>query len=418
MSPLHRTIVLSFLTLGLLACGSDEAAISPTQDATFDTSTPDTSTPDTSGSDTLPSDTSVSDTSTDTREPGEVVLPLFSLKSDDRFVVPGNIAAKSSPTMAGPLVAWVETTDQGPTLAVWDTRDVTTAPRVYDVALLSNPRELALSDAFLAYVDDRYGDPDVFAIDLETGTERAVVTKAGAQEKPTILGSVVAWEDCRDCVTGAGIPGREVARQVWQKDLGAGDEVQVSVSADGAFAPRFGLLADGRQALAWVEGRAALSWVRVLAGASGRFDVSAFVPVDHEVASLEMVAGLLVWRPRPLIVNPDSMIVNPDSMWPSDVFTTQAESGDTTALTEHAELSGSLTSNIDGLGERVGWIEAVPGQARTGRFVRHDITASLSDTLFTLDEITGVALGSGYAVVTAPRTDNDGQSDLHLFPLD
>jgi hypothetical protein len=418
---LSRSVIFSALAAGLMACGADEAALAPTQDGFVDTTadaTNDTGAQDTTNPDTGDAAADTSADTADTREVGETVVPLFGLKADERFIVPGNVAAKTSPAVAGPLVAWVEANDEGPTLVVWDTRVITNPPRVYDVALLTNPRELSLSDAFLVYVDDRYGDPDVFAIDLETGVEQAVVAKPGAQERPSVLGSAVAWEDCRDCVTGADVAGREAARQVWQRDLSSGDEVQVSRSASGAFSPRYGLLADGRQALAWVEGRAAVSWVRLLAGASGRFDLSAFVAEDQEIAGLELVAGLMVWRPRPLIVNPDSMIVNPDSMWPSDVLSTQAESGETTALTVHAELSGRLTSHIDGLGERVVWLESEPGLPRLGRLVRRELGAGVSDTLFQLSDMNGVALGSDYAVVTAPRADNDGLSDLHLFPLD
>ncbi|MBE7419209.1 MAG: hypothetical protein HS128_16000, partial [Ideonella sp.] len=410
---------------GLAACGdandsvatNDTGGISDALQDTIGDVSADTTTPDT-GPD--------SDTSADTRDPDtleETVSPLFSLKSDDRFIVPGNIAEKTSPAVAGALVAWVETTDLGPSLVVWDTRDLNQAPRSYTVPNLTRPRQLALSDVYMVYVDDRYGDPDVFALDLETGLERPVVTKFGAQERPDILGTVVAWEDCRDCVSGAEVPGREAQRQVYSRDLASGDETQLTTSPDGAFSPRFGLLVDGRQALAWVEGRAALAYTRLLPGQSGRFDVSASIPTDQEVASLELVAGILAWRPRPLIVNPDSMIVNPDSMWPSDLFATQVDGGDTTALTLHAELSGRLANagtarTIDGLGDQLAWLESSPGDPRVGRFMVRELGAGLNDQRFALPEISGMALGSEYAVVTAPRADNDGLSDLHLFPLD
>lgn len=390
--------------------------------------------PDTSGdasADTIPSDTSSpdvgpdTDTSADTRDPdtGEAVTPLFSLKGDDRFIVPGNIAEKTSPAVAGALVAWVESTGLGPTLVVWDTRDLDTAPRAYAVPNLTRPRQLALSDVYIVYVDDRYGDPDVFALDLETGVERPVVTKFGAQERPDILGTVVAWEDCRDCVGGLGVPGREAQRQVYSRDLAGGDEAALTTSAEGAFSPRFGLLVDGRQALAWIEGRATLAYTRLLPGQSGRFDVSASIAADQEVAGLDLTAGLIAWRPRPLIVNPDSMIVNPDSMWPSDVFTTRIDGGETLALTVHAELSETLASagssrTIDGLGDRLAWLESNPGEPRVGRFMVRDLGAGINDQRFALPDITGMALGSEYAVVTAPRSDNDDLSDLHLFPLD
>ena len=418
----------------LAACGADESMVAGndtggiadvTSDAVSDTTAPDTTPSDTAMPDAGPD----ADTGADTRDPdvpGETVAPLFSLKSDDRFIVPGNIAEKTSPAVAGSLVAWVEATGLGPRLVVWDTRDLDTAPRTFAVPNLTRPRQLALSDVYIVYVDDRYGDPDVFALDLETGLERPVVTKFGAQERPDILGTVVAWEDCRDCVSGLDVPGREALRQVYTRDLAAGDEAALTTSPDGAFSPRFGLLVDGRQALAWIEGRAAVAYTRLLPGQpsqSGRFDVSVHLGADQEVASLDLTAGLIAWRPRPLIVNPDSMIVNPDSMWPSDLFTTRVDGGETVALTLHAELSNRLAPadmlrTIDGLGDRLAWLESSPGDARVGRFMVRDLGTGVNDPRFALPDITGMALGNEYAVVTAPRGDNDDLSDLHLFPLD
>lgn len=227
------------------ACGDQDAGtIFPGQD-TFADAVADTSPSDTTAdasADTSSPDTSADVGPGDTREPPDTVAPLTGFKDDGRFIVPGQIAKKTWPAVAGSLVAWVEGTDAGPVLVVWDTQVLTNPPRVYLVQNLVNPRELTLSDAFLAYVDDRYGDPDVFALDLETGVERAVVTRPGAQEKPSIIGSRVAWEDCRDCVTGGGVPGRESQRQVVERDLAGGAERIVASGAGGAFAPRYGLL--------------------------------------------------------------------------------------------------------------------------------------------------------------------------------
>jgi len=419
--------LLAFATLSG-ACGADESdatvqdaladtgiSDTPTPDATSDAS-PDTTSPDTSSD--VSNDTGPSDTRED---PDETVAPLFGLKADESFVVPGNVGRKTSPAVAGPLVAWVEDTDLAPVLVVWDTRALSNAPRTYAVPLLSNPRQLALSDAFLAYVDDRYGDPDVFAIDLETGVERPVATLPGAQERPAILGSRLVWEDCRLCVTGLGVRGREAERQVVERDLAVAGSPErlVTNSTDGAFAPRYGLLEDGRQALVWVEGRSTLVVERLEAGFFRRHDVSASLPDDLEVASTHLVSGLLAWRPRPLIVNPDSMIVNPDSMWPSDLFVSSADTGDTVRVTIHAELGASLPIAIEGLGSRLAWLESPPGVPNEGRFRLLDTseTPLTPDTLFALTAPSGFALGADYAVVTAPRADNDGLDDLHLFAL-
>lgn len=427
------TPLLSWLWLALLAgllnaCGADSEVAGVARDVTADAVSPDTSFADTTSpdasadvsTDTAPADSSPDTGPTDTREETEV-SPLFGLKNDERFIVPGNTAQKTWPTMAGPLVAWVEATDAEPVLMVWDTRSLTTAPRAYVVPLLSDPRELALSDAFLVYVDDRYGDPDVFAIDLESGVERPVVTRPGAQEKPAIIGSRIAWEDCRQCLTGVGVPGREAERQVVERDLadGGGSERAASTSAQGAFSPRYGLLDDGRQALVWVEGTTTLVVERLEPGFSRRHDVATSLSNDLEVASINLVAGLITWRPRPLIVNPDSMIVNPDSMWPSDLFVSSADTGDTARVTTHAELGASMPIGIEGLGTTVAWLESPPGDASSASFRRLD-TSNLPltpDTLFTLAGTSGFALGSGFAVATAPRADNDGLDDLHLFPI-
>ncbi|HRE91729.1 MAG TPA: hypothetical protein PK095_21605, partial [Myxococcota bacterium] len=118
LSRAALAFLLMALPLWLAACGADDSMVGPgsdtggfadaVQDTLNDVSTPDTTPTDTTTPDSGPD----GDTAADTRDPdtlGETVSPLFSLKSDDRFIVPGNIAEKSSPAVAGSLVAWVLT---------------------------------------------------------------------------------------------------------------------------------------------------------------------------------------------------------------------------------------------------------------------------------------------------------------------
>ena len=399
------------------ACGADDAgtaaADTGVSDAVFDTSIGDTSPVDTSTPDTAPSDTTPSDTSTDVRE---VEAALQGLKDDPSYLVPGNVAHRTDVAAAGDLVAWVEATESGSILVVWDVSAPDVAPRAFAPPNLTHPRELALSDAFLGYVDDRYGDADVFAIDLATGAELAVVTRAGAQETPALLGSRLAWEDCSACVTGDGPPGHEPLREIGERDLAGGDELARTTDDVADRAPSYGLLEDGRPALAWIGGRGTLRVERLQAGLSATLEVGASLLPDQEVAKVALWGGLIAWRPSPLIVNPDSMIVNPDSMYPSDVFTTAVADGATTRLTTHAELAGGMDIAPAAFGPRLGWLEIPPGAPGTGRVM---LSTGAAPTL--LAEAPGVvtfAMGRDFVVFTAPRADNDDEEDVHVLRLD
>jgi len=408
--------VLPLLSL-LVACGDDEGATGVADtgisDAILDTGVFDGFPSDTTSPDTTPPDTTPSDTSTDVRE---VEAPLVGLKDDPTYLVPGNVAPRAEVAAAGDLIAWVEGTDAAPLLVVWDISTPDAAPRAFSPPNLTRPRALALSDAFLVYVDDRYGDPDVFAIELATGAELAVVTRAGAQDAPAVLGARVAWEDCSACVTGDGLPGHEPLREIALRDLGGGDERALTADATPDRAPGFGLLADGRPALAWISGRAALRVERLQAGLSATWDVLPSLLPDQEVARVALWEGGIAWRPSPLIVNPDSMIVNPDSMYPSDVFTTAIADGATTRLTTHAELAGGMDLAPSAFGPRLGWLEIPPGVPGTGRVVLS--SGGAPTTLAEAAGIVSFAMGRDFVVFTAPRADNDGEEDVHVLRLD
>lgn len=415
-------MALLALAVSFGACGEADMAsggvsndVATGDTAVTDVATPDTTVFDTGPGDAAPADTTPVDTS-DARE-DEVAGALFGLKVDERYLVPGNIAEKREVAAAGDLVAWVEGEAGARAIVIWDLATPDVAPRSFAPATLTNPRALALSDAWVVYVDDRFGDPDVFAIDLVTGVERVVVRRQGAQEAPAILGSRVAWEDCSACASGDGVAGREPGRDVIERELPDGAEVVRGEAGVADRAPSYGLLADGRAALTWVSGRATLKLERVQAGVSASVDVSGSLRDDEEVARVALWDGLIAWRPSPLIVNPDSMIVNPDSMYPSDVFTTDPGDGATAALTVHAELSWRMSPALAPFSERLAWLQIAPGEPALGQvwMVTGGGTPALQAEAGGLSSF---AMGRQAIVFSAPRADNDGLDDVHVLMVE
>ena len=396
----------------LAACGAmgDQSAGVADTGAVFDAVALDTLRPD-FGLDAPGGDV----TTADAVELPEIEGPLIGLKGDPTYLVPGNRAKKTEVAAAGELVAWVEATDAAPLLVVWNVSTPELAPRSFSPPNLSHPHALALSDAFLVYVDDRYGDPDVFAIALDTGAEEAVVTLPGSAEKPAIQGSRVAWEDCRTCVTGPEMAGHEALREIVERELASGGELFRTSDGVADRAPSYGLLADGRLALAWVSGRATLRLERIERGISATHEVETSLLATQEVARVAVWQGLIAWRPSPLIVNPDSMIVNPDSMYPSDVFTTAVADGRTARLTTHAEIAGAMRVAPLASGTRLGWLEIPPGVPGTGR-----VRIAEGANPVTRAEVPGIvtfALGRSFVVFTAPRADNGDEEDVHVLRL-
>jgi len=423
---MKRSVPISVILSCLLfaACGDagDLAATSDTSvfdgttvDTVGDAQSSDTSTPETIF-DTTPSDAS-EETANEVRE---VEGPLTGLKDDPTYLVPGNVATKTDVSAAGDLVAWVESSgDDAPYLVVWNIATPDIGPRAFNPPNLAHPRALALSDAYLAYVDDRYGDPDVFAIDLANGREVVVVNRAGAQEAPAIYGSRVAWEDCSTCVTGDGIPGHEPRREVIERDLAGGAEIARSSDGVADRAPSYGLLADGRPALAWLSGRTTLRMERLEAGVSATLDMSPHIRIEQQLARVAVWNGRLAWRPNPLIVNPDSMIVNPDSMYPSDVFATDPSDGATVALTLHAELAARMDIAPLAFGPRLAWLQIPAGIPATGRIMlaSSPVGESAPAMVAEANGLTTFAMGRDFIVFSAPRVDNDGAEDVHVLRL-
>ena len=373
----------------------------------FDTSEPD-AVADTSDSENHSGDGEIRSEST----------PLFVLKPDARYLVPGGIALRSELAGASGAFAWVEQTPGGdavaPLIVAWDEPSAASAPQTFDVPNLRAPRELALSDDWVVYVDDRFGDRDVFAIDRSTGLERAVARRPGPAQRPAIAGSRVAWAECPTCVPGDGDEGMEL----FELDLavgGAPTQRTVNAFADGA--PAYGTLADGKLALTWIEGTSTLRVVAVVAvvgGIDATIDLAARVGVDHHIGGLALDTGVLAWRPRPVIVNPDIM-------FPSDVFATTVDSQLTVALTDRIVARPAMSLATPALAGRAAWLEADASVAGNGPTAPGRVqVASLAGAVVTTEPIlglTGLALGRAHLAFMAPRADNGGLSDIWVLPL-
>lgn len=413
-----RALLASRSLLGLAAllligaCGAADAdgAVAPGRDApTADAAISDIVVSDTSPvSDVGPSDTAEptdavpgDTTPADTR--GDADAAPTTVKADPEFIVPAGVAARGHAAAAGTRVAWVEraSPEGAPRLVVWDLAAPDVAPESFAVPNLLAPRELALGDTFLAYVDVRYGDPDVFALDLETGAELPVAAGPGVQDAPTVARATVAWADCRRCVSGDGGLGRDIYRL----ELPSGLEIPVTFDDVPDRAPTFGTLDDGDLGLAWVRDDDTL---RVVAE-GGALDAS--WPQLAPVASVAMTDGVLAWRPQPVIINPDSMI-------PSDLFLTTAATGVTAAATFHAEAAPALPAGPRATAGRVVWLESPPDDAGVTllRVIGAADQAVVADVAVAA-VARSLALGAGHAVITAPRADNDGLDDLWALPL-
>lgn len=328
-------------------------------------------------------------------------------KSDDGYLVPHGIALRSAVTMTGTRVAWVERDAPGapPTLVVWDVALASegAAPKTFAPPLLQNPSQLALGAKHLFYVDDRYGDADVFALVLATGAELAVSTHPGPQEGPTARGNRVAWQDCRFCFGGP------EGREIYQRDMSlgaAGEEERLTDDAVDDRDPAFGTLADGSDALSWVSEDTSLL-VRDSEGAIESF------PVGATVAKQALSQGWLVYRASPAIINPDSMM-------PTPIRARATGTGEGVALAPNARVMGDLLGGSLGpVAEagRAAWIESPPGKPGVGLVVVADIATASEVQSLEVPAVVGVALSESHVAFVAPRADNDGQDDVWILGL-
>lgn len=337
--------------------------------------------------------------------PGDGEDAPAALKDDDTYLVPAGVVQRASLTQSGDRIAWVEAPDVGPKeLVVWSfASGGPGAILSYTVPNLVAPTQLALGDKWLFYVDTRYGDPDVFALELATGDEVAVATKPGAQEKPVAQGDVVVWEDCSLCVE----PG--AFREVWLRDMAAASAVQLTnTPGQDEREPVLGNLADGSLAAAWIVGDTTL----IVDPVGGEDDQVAF-EATAEVSGITMSGGYLAWRQSPLIINPDSMR-------PSDVFVVEIDTGVTMMpASVHAELAGGLDGRPAADGTRLAWLESIPGAIdpilRRAVVVEVPQMTVVADT--TEARITSVTFKSNRLAFLAPRDDNSGLTDVWVLQL-
>ncbi len=335
-------------------------------------------------------------------EPGASGGAFTQLKPEPGYLIPGNIVTRRAPTLRGALSAWIETEEDGsaPQIVVWDLEGVSAAatpiaaaPRAYVLPQLTNPRDLRLGDGYAVYVDDRFGDADIFALDLETGTERAVIATFGPQEEPTIDGTVVVWSDCRACVSGDG----GQARELYRRDLAGGPEERLTDNARADRLPVWGTLADGSTALAWsVDG----GTLRVV---SSNTDVSLTLP--KEPRALALSEGVVAWRPVPVVINPDSM-------YPSELWTTRVVTGATVLTYPHLELPPTASPQILGAAGAFAWLDGEPGSGRP-RLRVVGIDGQTATTVTTLGMV-DFALSDTHTAFVAPRADNDDLDDLWI----
>ena len=269
----------------------------------------------------------------------------------------------------------------------------------------TSPRELSLGDDWLVYVDDRYGDEDIFAVDLSTGTAFEVARRPGVQRSPHVHGPWVVWEDCRLCPAGS------VANQeIYLMHLPTQKEERMTTNDSADREPALGDFANGDLGIAWIEGYDHVR-KRTLEG-----DEDGFV-AEQTVGSVALVQGVLVWRPSATILNPDSMkpgILNPDSMLPSDVFLTQDSPPETTTLTVHAELLSSLDGSPSGGAGRVAWLESTDAPPEGSLHVANVMTKEITHTL-AAEAMSEVSLGDTLFGFIAPSDANNGENDVWIY---
>ena len=355
-----------------------------------------------SSSDTAPSDSAMTDsgqmedTGADSG-PSDVRAPM---SKDPAFIVPPGEAERTSLALSATHAAWVEraTPNSPPQLVTWDLAAVGD-PTALSVPYLKNPQELVLGDGWLFYTDDRYGDADVFGVDLGNGVEHQIVTRQGSQTRPSAAGSIVVWQDCRDCVLGDPALARP---QIYRRSMPDGDESLMSDGANANWRPAFGTLADGKIALAWVVGGTEIT-VPALSGSW---------TVPEPIAGVALAKGMLAWRPSPAVINPDSMM-------PSDVYVTDPSTGETTQLTVHAEIRGEVDEVPVAAGGLVAWLEDVPeSEPEVLRRIRAFDMGSLSEVLV-VDKasISQLAISESYLGFVAPHLENGGMKDVHILNL-
>jgi len=321
------------------------------------------------------------------------------LKDAPGYIVPADVARKEHLALSATQAAWVQVDIKGKRrLVTWDLFSGG-PPQVRSVQVI-HPRELAISDEWLVWVDDTFdADGDIFALSLAGDSDFLVVGAPQAQRRPAVLGSVVVWEDCRTCVD----PNGKSAPELYRRDLD-GAPTNEQLTADGVLDrfPALGTLANGSVAVAWLRGA---SSVRVLGGG---VDVT-FDTNGTGVEGVALSQGRVAFRAQPAIINPDSMI-------PTDPWAIEVASGAQTTLATGQSITGKLPSGVVGLADgRFAWLAQNPADPSDASVVVADPVAGGTVSVGSPGalQMTG---GGDWIGFVAPRADNGGETDVWLAP--
>lgn len=336
-------------------------------------------------------------------------------KSDDSYLVPFTVAAKAHLAIGPAGAAWIERVPAaggnpaslrlgllatGPDLQAISSTVYFALPTAVD------PRHIAVGEHWIVFSDIPYGDRDVFGIHIASGQKTTVAGQLYDQSRPSIRGGVVAWQDCRDCITGSALDDRP---EIYQRSLGTvpadvGAEFRVTDDDIADRGPVWGTLDDGAPALAWVK---AETNMRVKAdGFDDTFDVGSVLD------GIALTQGVLAFRPSPFILNPDSMM-------PVDVYLLDIATQTQTSVSVHSELWPTLPVPPVGDAGKVAWLESIPANGLEAQRIRVVDVGAPADPPITLtaDNVGGIALFGGWLGFVAPRDDNGGDDDVWLYKL-
>jgi len=384
----------------LSACASFDEAASPGGPVLVTDEGPPTPNPGLDVGIDVPFDsaTSSTDAGPDLPNPLRAEFPPGSVKDEPGFVVPATVAPKGQLVVSATQAAWIQTDIKGkPRLVTWDLFGGAT-PQVRGVNVV-RPRDLAISDDYVVWVDDTFDTAgDIFALDLQTDSAFLVVGAPNVQRRPAIRGSVVVWEDCRNCPADVSKP----APDLYRRDLAA-PPGELQLTADSAMDrfPTVGTLSNGAVAVAWLRGS---DTVRVLGGG---LDES--FPAGLGVEGVALAQGKVAFRAQPAIINPDSMI-------PTDPWAIDVASGAQVTLASDQNIVGSMPSGVTALGDgRFAWLALNPADQGDASVVIAEPDGSGTVTVLA-PGATQMAAGGAWIGFVAPRADNDGAPDVWLAP--
>jgi hypothetical protein len=325
---------------------------------------------------------------------------------------PPTLAERRHVALSDTHAAWVErgqTEQAKPRLVVWKLGTLE-LPKPFTLPYLpvdelGDPRDLALGANHLFYVDDRYGDPDVFAVRLSDGKSMPIAVFPGVQDAPRALGSSVVWQDCRKCA----LDGDPAGREIYRREMDQTEPVALSDDQVEDRAPALGTLTDGSVAAIWIRGDSTL----VLKGhqVDKTFDASHAGRIGHAV----LTVGIIAYRPEPAIINPDTMMPVPVSLLLSVTGLPIPA-----PIAGEANLLGKTPAVVVAAGGRIAWLTH-DRQDQSQRIEMLKVAAG--ETPGPVDPIetsgaTGIAISAGWLALTAPQPDTGGLDNVWLYGLE